>query len=331
MTRLAAAGAFVCAAAVTAAGAAHPQLISRQVHLMGTTATLSTYDGERGRGLDRLERLLTALETTEAQLSTWRPASEVSRLNAAAGRGPQQMSPSLCAALELGAAWVAHTNGAFDPAVGALMAAWDIHGEGRVAAPNDVHEALRRSGWQRLRFDSARCSIELPEGVSIDVGAWGKGEGLDRARAALGAAAAPWLIDLGGQVAAHGSPPDGGGWPVAIAHPLRRSEPLLEVRMTSGSLSTSAGSERDLHVDGRRIGHILDPRTGYPARFTGSVSVWHEQALVADMLSTALFVMGPDGGLRWADARGIAACYLVPDGTRIVRQATPAFTKRFTS
>ncbi len=66
-------------------------------------------------------------------------------------------------------------------------------------------------------------------------------------------------------------------------------------------------------VGNRRLGHILDPRTGKPAGFKGSVSVWHEQALIADILSTALYVMGPEKGLSWADGRNVAACFLVPD------------------
>ena len=78
-------------------------------------------------------------------------------------------------------------------------------------------------------------------------------------------------------------------------------------------------------VSGTRVGHIFDPRTGRPATFAGSVTVWHERALAADILSTALYVMGPDIGLRWAEGQGLAACYLIPEGASLRMAATAAF------
>jgi len=85
-------------------------------------------------------------------------------------------------------------------------------------------------------------------------------------------------------------------------------------------------------VDGARVSHIFDPRTMRPAGFEGSVTVWHRRGLAADALSTALFVMGPDEGLRWAEARGIAALYLVPaQGGAVRAAATRAFSERFSA
>ena len=131
------------------------------------------------------------------------------------------------------------------------------------------------------------------------------------------------MIDLGGQVSAGGV--NEAGWPVAIAHPRDRSTPHISTRLRRGSLSTSGGSERDVSVGQTRVGHIFDPRTGRPAAFAGSVTVWHERGLAADILSTALFVMGPDEGLRWAAANQVAALFLVPDGTSLRTTMTPAF------
>ena len=101
--------------------------------------------------------------------------------------------------------------------------------------------------------------------------------------------------------------------------------------MATGSLSTSAGSERDLVVNGERVGHIFDPRTGRPATFNGSVTVWHERGLAADALSTALYVMGPEEGLRWARRQGIAACYLIPERGTLRVETTRAFRELVTA
>ena len=296
---------------------------------MGTRVVLTTYAGTRARGLQRLEQMLEVIESTEAELSTWRPDSEVSRLNAAAGRGPQRLTPRMCRLLSEVDRQVAETGGAFDPAIGSLIEAWDLHGLGRVPSGHDLDVARARSGWHRFILNREGCTLAQPSGTSIDVGAFGKGEALDRVRSELRDQGA-WLINLGGQLAVSGVPPDEDGWPVSIAHPRIRSRPAVSLKMTEGSLSTSAGSERDVRVNGTRVGHILDPRTGAPAPFDDSVTVWSDRGLVADALSTALSVLGPDAGIRWADAHDVAALFLqaAANGT-LHRRSSRAFSHRF--
>lgn len=312
-------------AAAFAIGSVADAAMTRQVLLMGTRATLTTWDADSARADGRLERLLEHLEDTENRLSTWRPDSEISRMNASAGHGAFRLSSRTCALFQELDRWVRETDGAFDPAIGPLIEAWDIHGEGRIPTPAELQQARAQTGWTHLTFDAARCTVTLPAGAAVDVGAFGKGEGIDVARAAEGGDA-PWLVDLGGQIGVAGSPPESGGWSVAIARPDDRSTALLTVRLPGGSLSTSGGSEHDRHVGGRRVGHILDPRTGRPAAFAGSVSVWHDSGLAADVLSTALYVMGPKRGLAWAEAHGVAALFAIPrGGGSIVRRATAAF------
>lgn len=321
MTR-AAVAALALASAVLPVHALEPT--TREVYLMGTRARLVTWAATRAEALDILDAAVRVLENAEAELSTWRPGSAVSRLNRHPLGQPWQSTPGLCEALPALYRWHAATAGAFDPAVGRLTDAWGIHADGRVPEPAALAAARSASGLHRLDFDRERCQVTRRGDVTLDVGAFGKGDALDRVARSLGEAA--WLIDLGGQVSVNGTPPNQAGWQLSVAHPLHRDRPWLDVRIREGSLATSAGSERDLTVSDRRVGHILDPRTGQPATFTGSVTVWHRSGLAADALSTALFVMGPDGGLRWAEARGIAACYLIPhpDG-RVVVRTTGAF------
>ena len=314
---------------VDAAGARDAQLHSREAYAMGTRVELAVAAGTRARGLERLERMFATIERTEAELSTWRAESEISRLNAGAGLAPQRLTPSLCQLFERLDGQVRETGGAFDPAIGSLVTAWDLHGSGRVPSGKQLAAARARSGWRLLSLDVERCTLQMPAGTSIDVGAFGKGQALDRVREAMDPAES-WMVDLGGQVAVSGPPSAAGGWAVAIAHPEDRTAPAVPLRMARGSLATSAGSERDPLVDRTRVGHILDPRTGAPGRFLGSVSVWAASALAADALSTALHVMGPDDGLRWADRRGVAALFLeVAPGGALRRRPSRAFSRMF--
>jgi thiamine biosynthesis lipoprotein len=216
--------------------------------------------------------------------------------------------------------WHVETAGAFDPAIGRLLDAWDVHGDGSIPDAAILARARAAAGLAHLSFDRRGCTVTRTADVTLDVGAFGKGEALDRVEAALGSD--PWMIDLGGQVSVGGAAPRDGAWSIAIAHPRARDRPYVHVRLRNGSLATSAGSERDLTVRHARVGHILDPRTGTPAAFSGSVSVWHRRGLAADILSTALYVMGPEAGLRWAEDRGLAVCYLIPAEDGRVRMLT---------
>ena len=298
-------------------------LVSRDVYLMGTRAQLSTYAATRVTGLETLESALDVIEDAEEELSTWRPSSQISALNRHPVGEPWRATPRLCRVFIDVWEWHRVTGGAFDPAIGRLLDAWDIHGEGAVPAPEARPRALASSGMALLAFDRSRCTLTRRADVAIDVGAFGKGEALDRVAAVLGDG--PWMIDFGGQIAVGGRMPQDGVWPVGIADPRRRDRPVLHLQMATGSLSTSAGSERDHVVDGARVGHVLDPRTGRPATFDGSVTVWHERGMAADTLSTALYVMGPEEGLRWAETRGIAACYLIPEQGALRVEMTRAF------
>jgi thiamine biosynthesis lipoprotein len=136
-------------------------------------------------------------------------------------------------------------------------------------------------------------------------GAFGKGYALDRMLARITADEA--MIDFGGQLAVRGE------LRVSLADPSDRRRPVLALTMRDGSLSTSSGSEKTFEVNGRRFSHIIDPRTGEALPPRGSVSVIADDALTADILSTAIYVMGEDEGLRWADGNGVAAIFIDPD------------------
>ena len=300
-------------------------VVARDAYLMGTRAALSTQAASRTEGLATLESALTILEDTEAELSTWRPSSAISTLNRHPISEPWNATPRLCHMLKDVWEWHAASGATFDPGVGRLLEAWDVHGTGRVPSADALASALSLSGLRLFAFDAPRCVVTRRADVRMDVGAFGKGEGLDRVAAAL--SADPWMIDLGGQVSVGGRPPREGAWTVAIANPRQRDRAVAEVSLSHGSLSTSAGSERDQIANGTRVGHILDPRTGRPAAFDGSVTVWHERGLVADILSTALFVMGPDQGLQWSAARGLATLYLIPESTTLRAEMTPEFRR----
>ena len=201
----------------------------------------------------------------------------------------------------------------------------------RVADGGRPKAARAATGLAHFRLDAGTCRVTRTADATLDAGAFGKGEALRRLIAAT-AGGHPWMVDFGGQIAVGGRPAPN-GWPVAVAHPARRHRPALTLDLTTGSLATSGASERSWVVEGRPVAHILDPRTGLPVHRPESVTVWHEDPLAADILSTALYVMGPDRGVDYAERHGTAVVFLAPaadSGTAGVQaRASRAFSTRF--
>ena len=312
-----------------ARSAERPQQVERTVYLMGTLARFVAETRDRETGLQRLERMVQVVEAAEAELSTWRDDSVLSRLNRQGIGVPHPVPEATCDLLARLATWHDATGGTFDPAVGRLVDAWGLRGSGPSPGGSPPHEAA--TGFRHIDLDRGACTAARRASVTLDAGAFGKGEALDRVRRADPGAEGAWLIDFGGQVAVSGPGADG-AWPVDVAHPERRAEPAARLLLAGGSIATSGPSDRDLPPNaGRRIGHILDPRSGRPVLRSASATVWHERAFVADVLSTALYVMGADAGLAWARERGLAAAFLIADdASGAVRlRATPAFDGRF--
>ena len=305
--------------------------VERTVYLMGTRATLVVHATDRAAALRQLEQLVRSLERTEAELSTWRSDSVLSAVNRQPVGEPLELPAPVCALWSELTTWHRATNGAFDPAVGALSEAWGLRDTGRRPSPGELAAARAATGLTHVRFEAMACRVTRLVDLSLDAGGFGKGEALSRLfRQPAGSGA--WMVNLGGQIAVSGALP-AGAWPVAIAHPARRAESGLELGLAGGSLATSGASERSYDVEGGTVVHILDPRTGRPLHRPESVTVWHEDPLVADILSTALYVLGLEAGLQYADEQRLAAVFLVPVGEAVdagvTLRASRAFRQRF--
>lgn len=290
--------------ALVAAPKAAPAL-DRTVLAMGTELCLHL-EGP-SRLAEASEAALAETARIEAACSTWDPASAWSRLNAAQGR-PVALDREWLGLLGQMKAWQVRTEGAFDPVLMALMRAWGIRQGGKTPDPRALVEARRASGADLLELDAAAGTARLAHpAAGVEEGGFLKGYALDRMRQA--AATPVGLLDFGGQLLAWGRPAE-----VSVADPVDRRQPRLSFLLRNASLSGSGTSER-----GR---HILDPRRGEPCPAWGSTAVVAADALTADVLSTALYVLGPQAGLAWAERQGVAAAFLLNDGT--VRMS-PAF------
>ncbi len=259
-----------------------------------------------GTDLDvSFEAAFRAVAEVEEAASLWKSGTELERVHARAAAGATTVVSATLGELVAEALRVSElTGGAFSPAVGALVAAWDLRGAGRWPSLEERQHAVARCRAGGVRYDPATRELGLDPGILLDLDGIAKGFALDRAAEALRARGVDdALLNFGGQILVIGPP---AGRPPREAHvvsPFDASSPVLSVRLRDASLSTSSSSERARIVDGREAGHLLDPRTGELVFAVGSVTVLASSGALADALSTAWAVEGP-AGFRRAGSEG---------------------------
>src|SRR5579875_3696578 len=243
---------------------------------------------------------------------------EISRLNRCAFARPVRVERRLFGLLELAAQIHRETEGAYDITAGALIKAWGFfRGPRRVPGDEEREAACQQTGMDKVTLDSERGTVRYHQpGIEINLGSIGKGYALDRLARKLRSRGCKRILLHGGtsSVYAGGCPAEAErGWPVAILHPWEGRR-LARVWLRDRALGTSAATHQHLEYNGKKLGHILDPRTGWPASGIASASVLAPSAAEADALSTAFYVGGLELARRYCAAhRGIAAI-LLPEG-----------------
>lgn len=272
-------------------------------------------------------------DSIEGLLGLHRPASEVNAINAAAGRMPVAVSPWTETIIAAALGWAERTDGAFDPTVGPVVELWGFGPREPTALPDERHlaEARAKVGWQKVRYDSAAHTVFLTEpGMKLDLRAAAKGFALDRMREAMTAAGATsGILDLGGDhlFFGPGTETHKDLWPVDLQDPYDPNHAFAMLEVPGGAVSTTTPYARSVELSGQRVGHLIDPRTGRPASGLASVTVYSRDALVSDILSTGLFILGHGEGCDVVDEwEEIGVVFVMePDpGQRALVCVTPA-------
>ncbi len=316
--------------AVTALGACGPPAYHHyRGDAMGTEVAL-THAGCAG---DVEAAVVYELQQVDAQLSTWRPDSEVARFNASvAGDWFPVSAPVASLAIEA-LALSRRSAGAFDVTVAPLVQLWgfgsDAPADGSAPAADAVAAAMRRVGWRNLeaRPDPPALRKRLA-GLSLDFSAIGKGQGVDRVGERLEVLGCrSYLVEIGGEVRALGLGPRGGPWRIGVEQP-DGGPPRRFLRLSGHSAATSGDYRNFRLLDGRRVSHAIDPRTGAPVLHAlASVTVVAASAARADGLATAIQVLGPDAGWRFARRERVAALLLVRGASGFEHRYTESMSR----
>ena len=310
----------ICAALLVAPSLVQGQMglsreVVREAYRMGTTLRVDLNAADRAYGLRVTEEVLDVVRRVERRWSSWSPESALSAVNRCPVSAACEADALFISELQEVRRWVSQTEGAFDPAIGAWITAWDFRGEGRVPNQSQREVAAQGAGLGRLLVDSDAGTVQRTHHATwLSAGAFGKGLALRQVRDLLRADSLvrSAALDFGGQVLVVPGR-DSAAHVVQLAHPGDRQRVIGSLRIRAGSVATSGQSERSRVIDGQVYGHILDPRSGEPVAPWGSVSVIHNDPFVADVVATALVVMGPTVGWDWAQARSIAAVFVELD------------------
>jgi thiamine biosynthesis lipoprotein len=248
------------------------------------------------------EEALAEVDRLEDQLSLFRPASEIARLNARAAREPVRVTPSLFAFLQLAAQLHRESGGAFDITIAPLVRCWGfMAGGGHLPDPAALSEARACVGMGLVHLDADERTVRFERpGVMLDLGAIGKGYAVEQAAEILrdGGVASALIHGGTSTIYALGCPPDSDAWKVAIESPPDSAGNLAPgpvVSLRDEAMSVSAVWGKSFSNEGKTFGHVLDPRTGQPAGAARLAAVVLPSATETDALSTALLTQGPPG------------------------------------
>lgn len=306
---------------------------------MGTTWSLKVVPGPRELSAGEVQRLdgqvRDLLGRVDALMSTWNPESELSRFNRFRGDGPFPVSPDTFAVFRAAVEFAGETGGALDVTVLPLVHAWGFGAAGRedAVAPDQPTMArlLASTGVRHLELDpDGQWVRKRRPDVECDFSALAPGYAADLIADLLASRDFEgFLLDVGGELVARGRNADGAAWRVGVDRPREQREKVAAVvPLVDLAIATSGDYRNYREVNGVRVAHIVDPRTGEPiAHRLASVTVVDRSCLRADALATALMVLGPDEALALARQLDLAALLLIrtPDGT-FAAVATARFT-----
>ncbi len=305
-------------------GCSGAEFSESSIYSMDTYMTVRVYGSDAAAQVDQV---VSQIQTYNSQLSATDPQSPLSALNR---DGSAQLPPDVLDLLQRTVSLSERTGGALEPTVYPLVCLWGFpQKQYRVPDPTEITDALSKVGTAHIHIDEA--TVTLDSGSQLDFGAVAKGYTGQRCAQLLqenGVSAA--LLSLGGNVQTVGTKPDGSAWVVGITDPNQPDTYFATLTFTgTRSVVTSGGYQRYFAQNGKRYHHILDPATGYPAESgLQSVTVVTEDGLLADGLSTALFVMGLDKAIAfYRESNDFEAVFLTNDGSIYLTEGlTEAFS-----
>ena len=284
---------------------------------LGTAYDVVVMAADEPKAIEDLKAAREVLRECERHLSEWKDDSDISELNRSAGSRPFEAQGDLLKIIKASLEVSKATDGAFDITWLPLGKLWeDAAKANKLPSKAQVNAVLSAVGYQKIEIDGKLVSFKHPD-TKIGLGGVAKGWIVDAVFLCLKKRGYDNLVvRIGGDMRTGGQGPDG-KWTFRITDPFDTSKFVGTFNLEDAAVSTSGQYYRYVEIEGKRYGHIVDPRTGYPCEFEGSVSVITHDSAMADALSKAMFILGPEDGIKWVKKHpGIEVIYATRDGIK---------------
>ena len=276
------------------------EVFKRNSVVMGTDIELTASGADEARVNAAFDAAIREMERIEAEMSEWRDGTPISLVNQKSGKEavpvPDELFQVIAAAQKVSGL----SNGAFDISWAAMRGVWSFaKGQEHLPTQEEIQKRLPLINYKNIELDEVKKTVFLrkPE-MAIGLGAIAKGYAVDKAMQALvNSGIKNAILKAGGDMRVQGTN-DGKPWDIGIRHPRSREKLLGKLALSNISISTSGDYERFFIKDGILYHHIMDPKTGYPARGCQSVTILAPDTMTSDALSTAVFVLGPEEGMK---------------------------------
>jgi thiamine biosynthesis lipoprotein len=289
-------------------------------HLAYAAFTTAAVDENAVRAL--FDAATSEIVRLENLMTTWDPSSEVSRINAAAGQHAVAVSPETFDVIRESLHDSAISEGTFDITFETLHGLWKFDQDLDPHPPTreQVRDQVKYVGYAHVKINPTARTVYLDEAhVRIGLGGIAKGYAVDHASKVLSdGGLKSFYVQAGGDLYARGTKPDGSAWSAGIRDPRGpEGDYFAMMPVSDHAFSTAGDYERTYVVDGRRYHHIIDPRTGYPATASRSVTIWAPTALLADEIDDAVFILGPEKGLALVESLDGVGAVIVDAHNRV--------------
>jgi thiamine biosynthesis lipoprotein len=279
--------------------------------IMGTRIVVELWTEDKASGEKAIDAVIAEMERIDRDMSTYKPDSEVSQVNANAAKGPVKISAELFELLTTALEYSRITGGAFDITYASVGFMYDFRAHHK-PTEKEIQAALPAINYRHVVLDEKNRTVHFTQaGVRIDLGGIGKGHAVDCGIAilkSLGITHA--LVTAGGDSRIIGDR-FGKPWIIGIRHPDDKSKVIAKIPLENTAISTSGDYERYFDEDGKRYHHIIDPRTGHSASKVRSATILANTATRTDGLSKTAFVLGPEEAMKIYNRLGDVDAILV--------------------
>lgn len=295
-------------------------IIKEKQNLLGSPFEITVVAKDSLQGKQYTKNAIDEVRRIENLISDWIATTQISKVNKNAGILPVKVDNEVFDLVKRAIKISKLTDGAFDISYASMDKIWRFDGSMKqMPSEQEIKKSVEKVGYQNIIVNDSLKTIFLKnQGMKLGLGGIGQGYIADKIKELLQSqGCVSGIVNVSGDINTWGTQPNGRPWTVAIVNPMNKNKVFATFPLIDSAVETSGSYEKFVVFNGVRYGHIIDPRTGYPAQGIVSVSVFAKQTEIADALATGIFVMGIEAGLNLVNQINGIECIIVDDKGQI--------------